>query len=75
MSSLNYYQRITTNISSRSCRRRTFSPHPAVVQEIDDCTHHIDSVCNGVVNLPTPTVPSASRRLDGSAFYEFTCLS
>ena len=63
------YQRITTNISSRSCRRRT-SPHPAVVQEIDDSTHHIDSVCNDVVSLPTPTVPSASRRLDRSAFYE-----
>ena len=45
-------RKITTNGSSRSCRRRT-SPHPAVVHELDDCMHHID-----VVNLPT--VPSAS---------------
>jgi len=42
----------TTNISSRSCRRRRLSPHAAVVHETDDCTHHIDSIFNDVVNPP-----------------------
>ena len=47
----------TTNISSRSCLRRT-SPHPAVVHELDDCMRHTDPVFNDVVN--PPTVPPAS---------------
>ena len=54
-------RRITTNSSSRSCHKRRTS-HPAVVHEIDDCTRHIDSAFNDVVDLTTPTatVPSAS---------------
>ena len=49
---LKYTVAETTNISSRSCRRRRTSPHPAVVHELDVCTHHIDSVFN-YVNPPT----------------------
>ena len=48
---------ITTNSPSRSCCGRT-SSHPAVVRELDNCTHYIDPVFNDVVNLST--VPSAS---------------
>ena len=44
-------RRITTNSSGRSCRRRRTSPHPAIVHELGDCTHHIDSVFNDVMNL------------------------
>ena len=53
---LKYTVAESTNISSRSCRRRTSHLH--VVHELDDCTHHIDSVFNDVVN--SPTVPSLS---------------
>ena len=38
---------------TESCRRRRTS-HPAVLHELDDCMHHIDSVFTDVVN---PTVP------------------
>ena len=49
---------ITTNSSNRTCRtRRNYLP-PVVVHELDNCTQHIDSVFNDVVNLPT--VPSTS---------------
>ena len=40
----------TTNSSKTSCRRRRNSPNPAVVYELDDYMHYIDSVSNDVVN-------------------------
>ena len=61
-------RRITTNSSSRSRRRRT--SHPAVVHELDDCTHRIDSGFNYVMNLPTVPSVLPSCCLNGSVFYE-----
>ena len=42
----------TTNISSRSSLRTC--PRPDVVHELDDCTHHIDFVLNGVFGVWWP---------------------
>ena len=50
----------TTNISSRSGRRRRTSPHPAVVHERDDSTHHTDSGLNDVVNPSSVRLVSLS---------------
>ena len=51
-----------SNISSRSFRRRT-SPDPAVVHEIHNCTHHIDSILYGVMDPLTVPLLSVLQLL------------